>query len=142
MFDDPHDMNNPMGENENQENGEPMENSVPETGDGTSAPLQVEVVSDEEIEEAPASIFNGFQIVRSEFFSQLREPAITFSQGKIGVNSACLKKLPNVDYAQILVNREKKMLVIRPLPGVRHLLLPVVFLSRQGRQAPAPAGYR
>ena len=114
MFDDPRDMNNPMEENENQENGEPMENGVPETGDGTSAPLPVEVVSDEEIEEAPASIFNGFQIVRSEFFSQLREPAITFSQGKIGVNSACLKKLPNVDYAQILVNREKKMLAIRP----------------------------
>lgn len=114
MFDDPRDVNNPIEENENQENGEPAENSVPETGDGTSAPLPVEVVSDEEIEEAPASIFNGFQIVRSEFFSQLREPAITFSQGKIGVNSACLKKLPNVDYAQILVNREKKMLAIRP----------------------------
>lgn len=114
MFDDPRDVNNPMEENENQENGESMDNSVPEIGSGLSASTPIEVVSDEEIEEAPASIFNGFQIVRSEFFSQLREPAITFNQGKIGVNTACLKKLPNVDYAQILVNQEKKMLAIRP----------------------------
>lgn len=114
MFDEPLDMNNPMEEDENQGSGEPMDNSSPENSGSSSALSPMEVVSDEEIEKAPASIFNGFQIVRSEFFSQLREPAITFSQGKIGVNSACIKKLPKVDYAQILVNREKKMLAIRP----------------------------
>ena len=113
MFDEPLDMNNPMEENENPKNDESANNGDPENGAPSALP-PFEVVSDEEIEEAPSSIFNGFQIVRSEFFSQLREPAITFSQGKIGVNSACIKKLPNVDYAQILVNREKKMLALRP----------------------------
>ena len=102
------DMENAMDESTDQGNIEPMSEGMP------SPSQEIEVVSDDEIEEVPGSIFGGFQIVRSEFFSQLREPAITFSQGKVGVNSACINKLPNVDYAQILVNREKKMLAIRP----------------------------
>ena len=102
------DMDNAMDESTDQDNhGSTDEGMQP-------AAEEIDVVSDEEIEEVPASIFGGFQIVRSEFFSQLHEPAITFNQGKVGVNSACLKKLPNVKYAQILVNREKKMLAIRP----------------------------
>lgn len=114
MYDDPFNMGNPMEDNENRDTDASMGNHGSVDGERTTMRPSMDVVSDEEIEEVPDSIFSGFQIVRSEFFSQLREPAITFSQGKIGVNSACLKKLPNVDYAQILVNREKKMLAIRP----------------------------
>ena len=113
MIDDTLDMN-PMEDNENQVRGATSDSSAPLSSKDASALPPMEVVTDDEIEEVSDSIFNGFQIVRSEFFSQLREPAITFSQGKLGVNSACIKKLPNVDYAQILVNREKKMLAIRP----------------------------
>ena len=101
-------MGNPADESQNQGDNAPTADCMqPE-------PWEMEVVSDEEIEEVPGSIFGGFQIVRSEYFSQLHEPAITFNQGKIGVNSACLRKLPNVRYAQILVNREKRMLAVRP----------------------------
>lgn len=113
MIDDTLDMN-PMEDNENQGRDESTDSGAPLSNDEASALMPMEVVTDDEIEIVSDSIFNGFQIVRSEFFSQLREPAITFSQGKIGVNTACIKKLPNVDYAQILVNREKKMLAIRP----------------------------
>ena len=97
------DMDNAMDESPDQDNSW-------SSGEGMlPATEEIEIVSDEEIEEVPSSIFGGFQIVRSEFFSQLHEPSITFNQGKVGVNSACLKKLPNVKYAQILVNREKKI---------------------------------
>ena len=113
MIDDTLDMN-PMEDNENQARDTSSDSGALLSSEDASALPPMEVVSDDEIEEVSDSIFNGFQIVRSEFFSQLREPAITFSQGKLGVNSACIKKLPNVDYAQILVNREKKMLAIRP----------------------------
>ena len=113
MYDDPLNMGSPMEENENHESDVSVDNHPMDSEGATMSP-PMEVVSDEEIEEVSDSIFNGFQIVRSEVFSQLREPAITFSQGKIGVNSACLKKLPKVDYAQILVNREKRMLAVRP----------------------------
>ncbi len=58
--------------------------------------------------------YSGFQVVRREFFAHLQEPSIVFSQGKIGVNTACVRKLPDTDYIQILVNREKKTLVVRP----------------------------
>ena len=58
--------------------------------------------------------YSGFQVVRREFFAHLQEPSIVFNQGKIGVNTACVRKLPETDYIQILVNREKKTLVVRP----------------------------
>ena len=66
-----------------------------------------------EIEETDFD-FTGFQVVRREFFAHLQEPSIVFNQGKVGVNTACVRKLPETDFIQILVNREKKMLVVRP----------------------------
>lgn len=114
MYDDSRNLDNPMEENNSHDTDASKDIPASVDSEGATTLSSMEVISDDEIEEVADSIFNGFQIVRSEFFSQLREPAITFSQGKIGVNSACLKKLPNVDYAQILVNREKRMLAIRP----------------------------
>lgn len=56
----------------------------------------------------------GYQVVRGEFFSHIFEPAFTLSQNKVYVNTACLKKLPDVEYVQALVNPESKKLAIRP----------------------------
>ena len=67
----------------------------------------------EELEEI-ALDYSGFQIVRREFFAHLQEPSIVFNQGKFSVNTACIRKMPEIDFIQILVNREKRMLVIRP----------------------------
>lgn len=58
--------------------------------------------------------YEGFQIVRGEFFAHTYEPSFSFNNYKISVNTACIKKLANVDYVQILVNQEKKKLVVRP----------------------------
>ncbi len=58
--------------------------------------------------------FDDFQVVRREFFAHLREPSITFNECKFSVNAACLSKFPNANYAQVLVNREKKILALRP----------------------------
>ena len=58
--------------------------------------------------------YSGFQVVRREFFAHLQEPSIIFNQGKISVNTACVRKLPETDFIQILVHREKKQLVVRP----------------------------
>ncbi len=57
---------------------------------------------------------SGFQVVRREFFAHMQEPSIVFNVGKISVNTACVRKLTETDYIQILVNREKKLIVIRP----------------------------
>lgn len=58
--------------------------------------------------------FEGYQVVRSEFFAHLREPSLSFSGGKVGVNTACVKRLYEVDYVQFLVNPLTKTLAIRP----------------------------
>ncbi len=58
--------------------------------------------------------FDDFQVVRREFFAHLREPSVTFNECKFFANAACLSKFPNADYAQVLINREKQILALRP----------------------------
>lgn len=57
--------------------------------------------------------FNGYQVVRSEFFAHISEPSISFNNCKVTLNTACMKKLPDVSYIQFLVNAEKKKLVVK-----------------------------
>lgn len=58
--------------------------------------------------------FEGFQVVRREFFAHLSEPAVTFNNCKFYVNSACLHKFPDADYVQVLVNQKTKIMALRP----------------------------
>lgn len=58
--------------------------------------------------------YEGYQVVRGEFFAHLREPGITFSNCKVNLNAACLKRLPEVDYVQFLVNPTTQILAVRP----------------------------
>lgn len=58
--------------------------------------------------------FNGFQVVRREFFAHLREPSVTFNSCKFSANAACLARFPETDYVQVLVNQESKILALRP----------------------------
>lgn len=58
--------------------------------------------------------FEGYQVVRREFFAHMRDPSITFKDCKIYVNNACLKKFPSTDYVQILINQETKIMALRP----------------------------
>lgn len=67
----------------------------------------------EEIQENEFS-YDGYQIVRREFFAHLYEPSITLNNCKVSLNTACLKRLPDVDYVQFLVNPIEKKLAVRP----------------------------
>ena len=58
--------------------------------------------------------FGGFQVVRREFFAHIYEPSITFNNCKFYVNTACLSKFPQADFIQVLVNRDTKILALRP----------------------------
>jgi len=58
--------------------------------------------------------FDGYQVVRGEFFAHTFEPSITFNGGKLYVNMACLNRMPTVEYVQILINRQSRKLVVRP----------------------------
>lgn len=58
--------------------------------------------------------YDGYQVVRREFFAHVYEPSITFSNCKVWLNAACLTQMPDVDYVQILVNPQDKKLAVRP----------------------------
>ena len=55
-----------------------------------------------------------YEVVRGEFFAHIFEPSFVLSNYKVSVNTACIKKLPEIDYIQILVNPEQKKLAVLP----------------------------
>lgn len=66
------------------------------------------------IEKKEAFSYDGYQVVRGEFFAHTLEPSITFNDNKVYVNTACINQMPTVDYIQILINQQAKKLVVRP----------------------------
>lgn len=58
--------------------------------------------------------FEGYQVVRREFFAHTLEPALTVRGESLFFNTACIRKCENVVFVQLLINQEEKKLVIRP----------------------------
>ena len=58
--------------------------------------------------------FDGYQVVRREFFSHKYDPTLTIKGNSIVFNNACISKLDQVVYVQVLVNPISEKLVIRP----------------------------
>ena len=79
-------------------------------------PINVPVLEPEDVVLEMGDIFDldGFQIVRKEFFAHLREPSVSFNNCKFSVNSACLTKFPKTEYVQVMINRDSKILALRP----------------------------
>ncbi len=73
-------------------------------------------IEDEILELGEHFDFNGFQVVRREFFAHIYEPSISFNNCKFYVNNACLQRFPGTDYVQVLVNKDTKILAIMPCP--------------------------
>ena len=96
------------------------EEAVPDSGPLSPAetPAEIPTVAagedEDDVIQNDSFSYAGYQVVRGEFFAHVREPSITFNLNKISVNRACLKRMPDVDYVQILVNPDEKKLVIRP----------------------------
>ena len=70
--------------------------------------IDMEIYEDEDFS------FDGFQVVRGEFFAHTYEPSLTFSGCKVYVNMACVRKLPEFSYVQVLVNPDQKKVAVRP----------------------------
>ena len=58
--------------------------------------------------------FEGYQVVRREFFSHKYDPTLTIKGNSITFNNACISRLEQVIYVQVLVNPAAEKLVIRP----------------------------
>ena len=81
---------------------------VPNVSAATQQAVQLTMTGEEEID------IGEYEIVRPEFFAHIKEPTLTVNVDKIGVNTACVRLLPEVDYVQILVNRKEKKLLLKP----------------------------
>ena len=78
---------------------------------------QMEVIDDDSFS------YDGYQVVRGEFFAHIYEPSFTFNNYKVSVNTACIKKLPDVEYV-----KKKTLFVGVPLEkSVRQNKSPVEF---------------
>lgn len=83
---------------------------------------QMEVTDDDSFS------YDGYQVVRGEFFAHIYEPSFTLNNYKVSVNTACIKKLPDVEYVQILVNPIEKKTGCPSLSRRRKRLFSLVFL--------------
>ena len=72
------------------------------------------LVRSEDVITDDAFSYDGYQVVRGEFFAHVYEPSITFNNCKVSLNTACLNRLQDVNYVQILVNQRDKKLAVRP----------------------------
>lgn len=57
---------------------------------------------------------DGFEIVRSHFFTLSDKPIMTINDGKMYFNTICMKKFQNVEYVELLINTVEKCVAIRP----------------------------
>ena len=58
--------------------------------------------------------FDGYQVVRREFFSHKFDPTLTIRSNGIIFNNACISKMDEVVYVQVLINPDTGKLVVRP----------------------------
>jgi hypothetical protein len=58
--------------------------------------------------------FEGYQVVRREFFSHKFDPSLTIRSNGITFNNACIAKMEEVVYVQVLINPDSGKLVVRP----------------------------
>ena len=57
---------------------------------------------------------DGYQIVRSDFFSDSSRPYMNIAKGKVRFNAACMKRFETVEYVELLFNSVEKCIAIRP----------------------------
>lgn len=79
-----------------------------------NVPQELETYTEPEVIEDPQFTYEGYQVVRGEYFSHINEPSITFSDNRFSINAACLKKSPDTEFVQVLVNQDERKLAVRP----------------------------
>ena len=58
--------------------------------------------------------FDGYEVVRREFFSKANCPAVTFKYGSVFFNVRTIRKLNECRFVHILIHKEKKSILVKP----------------------------
>ena len=101
---------------------------------------QTSALSDDEEIQIVNIDYGKCQVVRGEFFAHLNEPSITFNNNKISVSTACVRRLPEVEYVQIRVNpHDNKLYVCPSSEGEQHAFVWITKgAKRQPKQVTCP----
>ena len=59
-------------------------------------------------------LYDGYQVVEGKFFAHVNMPSATIKNGKFIFNKAFVREMGDATHLQILLNVEKKKLVIKP----------------------------
>lgn len=60
---------------------------------------------------------DGFQVVRGLYFSRMLEPSLTLWSTSVSFNVPAYNALNNCESVQLLVNLEKRTILIKPVPS-------------------------
>lgn len=75
---------------------------------------QIKETDQEQQTEPDEFSYKGYEVVRGAFFAHLFEPSVKLARETVSVNSACIRRLPDTEYVQFLVNRDEKKLAVKP----------------------------
>ena len=60
-----------------------------------SESVMSELENTQQIEYKVGLDMRGYEVVRSQYFATMKNPAMTIADGKLGFNTSCLKKFEN-----------------------------------------------
>ena len=80
--------------------------------------------------------FDGFVVVRREFFSKANCPSVTIRYGSVVFNIRTIRKLNECRHIQILINIEKKLIIIKPCEEDDKDSLQWSRVDKQGKVVP------
>ena len=92
--------------------------------------------SDEVIEADPTFEVDNYQVVRREFFSHMSEPALCFDRCVLHVNTAAVKRFPNVEFVQFLINPKRQILALKPCPASTRDAFSWKRVNKKGKTVP------
>ena len=82
-----------------------------------SLPDNAMIPHEDDIEVDDSFFDDDIDVVRAEYASDSDELAISFNNFQLYVNMACIKKLPEIDFVQFLINKTKNQLALLPCEG-------------------------
>ncbi len=82
--------------------------------------------------------YSGFEIAREQFFSSSNKLYITFSVKSMKFSIACIKKLQDTQYIELLIHPLKRLLIVRPADVKDKNAVKWLFLNGKGKYISRP----
>lgn len=80
--------------------------------------------------------YEGYEVVRREFFSKVNCPAITMKYGSIVLNVRAIRKLNECRFIQILINPKEKLMIVKPCEEDEKDSLQCSKIDKHGKVVP------